>query len=63
MSGRNKFQQKLFFNPFHTRRFPSQDVFAEMFKEAGFEEVEYTNFMGGISCIHSGFKFDQIKKD
>ena len=44
------------------RKFPSQDVFAEMFREAGFEEVQYTNFVFGVSCVHSGFKFDK-KKD
>jgi ubiquinone/menaquinone biosynthesis methyltransferase len=41
------------------RRFPSQEVFADMFREAGFQHVEYTNFAFGVSAIHSGFKFNK----
>ena len=40
------------------RRFPPQETFAQMFREAGFQEVEYTNFMAGVAAIHSGYKFD-----
>ena len=40
------------------RRFPSQDVFADMFREAGFQHVGYTNFVFGVAAIHSGFKFE-----
>ncbi|KAL8531780.1 hypothetical protein ACS0TY_008394 [Phlomoides rotata] len=38
------------------RRFPSQDKFAEMIAEAGFQKVEYENLVGGVVAIHSGFK-------
>ncbi len=38
------------------RRFPQQDVFAKMIKDAGFERVSYRNLTGGIAAIHSGWK-------
>lgn len=38
------------------RKFPSQEKFATMIKEAGFEKVEYENLAGGVVAIHSGFK-------
>ena len=38
------------------RRFPEQKTFAEMIREAGFEQVSYTNLTGGIVAIHSGWK-------
>lgn len=38
------------------RKFPSQEKFAAMIKEAGFEKVEYENLSGGVVAIHSGFK-------
>ncbi|KAJ8447656.1 hypothetical protein Cgig2_031710 [Carnegiea gigantea] len=38
------------------RRFPSQDVFASMIAEAGFQKVEYENLVGGVVAIHSGLK-------
>ncbi|KAL9229277.1 hypothetical protein vseg_004762 [Gypsophila vaccaria] len=38
------------------RRFPSQDVFASMIAEAGFQKVEYENLIGGVVAIHSGLK-------
>lgn len=38
------------------RRFPSQDVFASMIAEAGFQKVEYENLVGGVVAIHSGIK-------
>ncbi|KAF6163424.1 hypothetical protein GIB67_029273, partial [Kingdonia uniflora] len=39
------------------RRFPSQDKFAAMISEAGFQKVEYENLVGGVVAIHSGLKF------
>ncbi|GFQ03002.1 2-methoxy-6-polyprenyl-1 4-benzoquinol methylase mitochondrial [Phtheirospermum japonicum] len=39
------------------RRFPSQEKFASMIAEAGFEKVEYENLVGGVVAIHSGLKF------
>ncbi len=41
------------------RRFPSQHVFADMYREAGFQHVEYTNFAFGVAAVHSGFKFNK----
>jgi 2-methoxy-6-polyprenyl-1,4-benzoquinol methylase len=38
------------------RRFPSQSKFKSMIEEAGFQEVSYTNFTGGVVAVHSGFK-------
>ena len=38
------------------RRFPDQESFAEMIREAGFGRVDYTNLSGGITAIHSGWK-------
>ncbi|XP_057530498.1 2-methoxy-6-polyprenyl-1,4-benzoquinol methylase, mitochondrial [Amaranthus tricolor] len=38
------------------RRFPSQDKFASMIAEAGFQKVEYENLVGGVVAIHSGVK-------
>lgn len=39
------------------RKFPSQERFAQMIREAGFERVTYTNYSGGIAALHSGWKF------
>ncbi|XP_053686418.1 2-methoxy-6-polyprenyl-1,4-benzoquinol methylase, mitochondrial [Sabethes cyaneus] len=38
------------------RKFPNQEKFSELIKDAGFECVEYENLTGGICAIHSGFK-------
>lgn len=38
------------------RRFPDQDTFAGLIREAGFERVSYRNLAGGIAAIHSGWK-------
>ena len=38
------------------RTFPTQDQFASMIREAGFERTSYTNLSGGIVAIHSGVK-------
>jgi demethylmenaquinone methyltransferase/2-methoxy-6-polyprenyl-1,4-benzoquinol methylase len=36
------------------RRFPDQRTFAEMIAEAGFGQVGYTNFTGGVAALHTG---------
>jgi demethylmenaquinone methyltransferase / 2-methoxy-6-polyprenyl-1,4-benzoquinol methylase len=38
------------------RRFPSQERFAGMIRDAGFERVRYRNLTGGIAAIHSGWR-------
>ena len=38
------------------RKFPSQERFAEMIREAGFERVGYRNYSGGIAALHTGWK-------
>ncbi|MHA1524278.1 MAG: bifunctional demethylmenaquinone methyltransferase/2-methoxy-6-polyprenyl-1,4-benzoquinol methylase UbiE [Alphaproteobacteria bacterium] len=38
------------------RRFPSQDVFADMLNDAGFKRVAWRNLAGGIAAIHSGWR-------
>ncbi|WJY22704.1 bifunctional demethylmenaquinone methyltransferase/2-methoxy-6-polyprenyl-1,4-benzoquinol methylase UbiE [Fontisubflavum oceani] len=38
------------------RKFPEQEVFAEMIRTAGFEQVKYRNLSMGIAALHSGWK-------
>ena len=38
------------------RRFPDQDTFLEMLREAGFEQAKYRNLSMGIAALHSGWK-------
>jgi demethylmenaquinone methyltransferase / 2-methoxy-6-polyprenyl-1,4-benzoquinol methylase len=38
------------------RRFPNQERFAAMIREAGFARVSYRNLSGGIAAIHSGWR-------
>ncbi len=38
------------------RKFPAQDVFAEMIRKGGFEQVKYRNLSLGIAALHSGWK-------
>lgn len=38
------------------RKFPDQETFRNMIKEAGFQAVTYENLTYGVSAIHSGFK-------
>ena len=38
------------------RRFPDQDTFAGMIREAGFGHVKYRNFSMGIVALHSGWR-------
>ena len=37
-------------------RFPPQDAFAAMIRDAGFERVSYRNLTGGVAAMHSGWK-------
>jgi demethylmenaquinone methyltransferase / 2-methoxy-6-polyprenyl-1,4-benzoquinol methylase len=36
------------------RRFPDQRTFARMIETAGFAQVGWTNFTGGVAALHSG---------
>lgn len=38
------------------RKFPDQDRFAAMIRDAGFEQVKYRNLSMGIAALHSGWK-------
>lgn len=38
------------------RKFPDQDTFARMIRDAGFEQVKYRNLSMGIAALHSGWK-------
>jgi len=38
------------------RKFPPQEEFAQMIRDAGFDQVKYRNLTGGIAAIHSGWK-------
>lgn len=38
------------------RRFPEQEQFAGLLKKSGFIDVDWKNFLGGVSCIHSATK-------
>jgi len=42
--------------PDSIRRFPAQDGFAAMWREAGFRDVNYVNRSGGIVAIHTGVR-------
>ncbi|NRA87853.1 MAG: bifunctional demethylmenaquinone methyltransferase/2-methoxy-6-polyprenyl-1,4-benzoquinol methylase UbiE [Rhizobiales bacterium] len=39
-----------------TRKFPPQEKFAQMIRDAGFSQVDYRNYLGGVAAIHSGYK-------
>ena len=38
------------------RKFPDQDSFLGMVRQAGFENAKYRNLTMGIACLHSGWK-------
>ena len=38
------------------RKFPDQETFAAMIRDAGFENVKYRNLSLGIAALHSGWK-------
>ena len=38
------------------RKFPKQERFADLIRNAGFTRVTYRNLSGGIAAIHSGWK-------
>ena len=38
------------------RKFPPQEAFAAMIRDAGLERVSYRNLTGGIAAIHSGWR-------
>ncbi|TBX28453.1 bifunctional demethylmenaquinone methyltransferase/2-methoxy-6-polyprenyl-1,4-benzoquinol methylase UbiE [Nioella sediminis] len=38
------------------RKFPDQEMFASMIREAGFDMVKYRNLSMGIAALHSGWK-------
>ncbi len=38
------------------RKFPDQDSFADMIREAGFGQVKYRNLTMGVAALHSGWK-------
>lgn len=38
------------------RKFPRQEAFADMIREAGFSRVGYQDFSGGIAALHWGWK-------
>ncbi len=39
------------------RMHPNQESLKSLMEEAGFEDVTYTNFTGGIVALHQGWKF------
>lgn len=38
------------------RRFPDQERFVQMIRDAGFEQVKYRNLSMGVAALHSGWK-------
>ncbi|MCH9807419.1 MAG: bifunctional demethylmenaquinone methyltransferase/2-methoxy-6-polyprenyl-1,4-benzoquinol methylase UbiE [Alphaproteobacteria bacterium] len=38
------------------RKFPEQEKFAGMIRDAGFERVSFRNMTGGVAAMHSGWK-------
>jgi demethylmenaquinone methyltransferase/2-methoxy-6-polyprenyl-1,4-benzoquinol methylase len=44
------------------RRFPDQARFAAMMREAGFGQVTWTNFTGGVAALHQGWALSSSSK-
>lgn len=42
------------------RKFPDQEAFAGMIRDAGFQHVSYRNLTFGVAAIHSGFKWKPV---
>ena len=40
------------------RTFPTKEVLADMFAQAGFVQIRVRSLSAGIACIHSGWKLD-----
>ena len=40
------------------RTFPTKEVLADMFAQAGFAQIRVRSLSAGIACIHSGWKLD-----
>lgn len=38
------------------RRFPDQERFSDMIRQAGFERVSYRNLSGGVAALHRGWR-------
>lgn len=38
------------------RKFPDQESFASLMRQAGFAKVSYRNFTGGVAAMHTGWK-------
>ncbi|MFQ5623241.1 MAG: bifunctional demethylmenaquinone methyltransferase/2-methoxy-6-polyprenyl-1,4-benzoquinol methylase UbiE [Paracoccaceae bacterium] len=38
------------------RKFPRQEAFADMIRDAGFSQVKYRNLTMGVAALHSGWK-------
>jgi len=38
------------------RKFPDQETFAGMIRDAGFQNVSYRNMTFGIAALHAGWK-------
>ncbi|MEO0370950.1 MAG: bifunctional demethylmenaquinone methyltransferase/2-methoxy-6-polyprenyl-1,4-benzoquinol methylase UbiE [Pseudomonadota bacterium] len=38
------------------RKFPDQETFLSMVREAGFDQAKFRNLSMGIACLHSGWK-------
>ncbi len=38
------------------RKFPDQETFLTMLRDAGFERADYRNLSMGVACLHSGWK-------
>jgi demethylmenaquinone methyltransferase/2-methoxy-6-polyprenyl-1,4-benzoquinol methylase len=38
------------------RKFPDQETFLGMVRNAGFENAKFRNLTMGIACLHSGWK-------
>ncbi|MEL6241091.1 MAG: bifunctional demethylmenaquinone methyltransferase/2-methoxy-6-polyprenyl-1,4-benzoquinol methylase UbiE [Pseudomonadota bacterium] len=38
------------------RKFPDQETFLSMVRDAGFENAKYRNLTLGVACLHSGWK-------
>ena len=43
------------------RRFPDQEAFAQLMREAGFAKVSVTNFTGGVAALHQGWALSRSR--
>lgn len=51
----NSYKEYVWLNE-STKNFPNKETLRDLFKEAGFQDVEIKSFTGGIAAMHKGYK-------